>query len=74
MERDWTLENDRLEGKEPVRLMRVNEVTIRELARRMQITQKGIRAIREIGLDDRNSIRDWVEAITGEDPGPILRF
>jgi hypothetical protein len=51
--------------------MRVNRVTIRELAKRMQITQKRIRQIREIGLDDRHTIRDWVEAITGQDPGPL---
>ena len=51
--------------------MRVHKVTIRELSRRMQITMKRIREIREIGLEDRYSIRDWVEAITGEDPGQL---
>jgi len=51
--------------------MRVNKTTIRALAERMQITMKRIRKIREIGLDDRNAIRDWIQGITGEDPGPV---
>ena len=66
----------RLEGREVRRLMRVHKVTIRELSARMQITMKRIREIRELGLDDRHSIRDWIEGITREDPGaiPILRW
>ena len=63
--------NRDLEGAEARRLIRVNEVTIRELARRMRITMKRIREVREIGLDDRYSIRDWLEAITGVDRGEL---
>ena len=51
--------------------MRVHKVTIRELSRRMQITMKRIREIRELGLDDRYAIRDWIEGITGDDPGAL---
>ncbi len=64
-------ENGHLEGAEVRRLMRVNKVTIRGLSSRMQITMKRIRQIREIGLSDRYAIRDWIEAITGQDPGEI---
>ena len=51
--------------------MRVHNVTIRELVVRMQITMKRIRDIRVIGVDDRYSIRDWLEAISGVDPGEL---
>ena len=61
----------RLDGADVRRLMRVNKVTIRELAKRMQITMKRIRQIREIGLRDKPTIRDWVQSITGEDPGEL---
>ena len=37
-------------GKELVRLMRREGITIRDLARRMQITQRRIREVREMGL------------------------
>lgn len=61
----------RLDGADVRRLMRVHKVTIRELAKRMQITMRRIRQIREIGLRDRPTIRDWVQGITGEDPGEL---
>ena len=64
-------DNGQLEGREVRRLMRVHKVTIRQLSQRMQITMKRIREIRELGLDDRHSIRDWIEGITGQDPGAI---
>ena len=58
-------------GVEIVSLMRRHRVTIRALSQRMQITQKRIRQVRQSGLQDRNSARDWIEAITGCDPGPL---
>jgi hypothetical protein len=58
-------------GKEVTSLMRRNGKTIRGLSFAMGITQKRIREVRENGLDERNAIRDWVEAITGSDPGPL---
>lgn len=60
-----------LPGRELVKLMRRYRVTIRELSARTGITMKRIRAVRHEGLADRHAIRDWVEAITGQDPGPI---
>jgi hypothetical protein len=60
-----------MEGKEVKRLMRKYKVTIRELSRRMGITQKRIRLRRQIGLEGRELIRDWVQGIMGEDPGPL---
>lgn len=50
-------------GKEIVSLMRKHRVTIRELSRRMQITQKRIRQVRETGLDHPGFARDWFEHI-----------
>ncbi|MFO0941567.1 MAG: hypothetical protein U0930_12465 [Pirellulales bacterium] len=60
-----------LTGKEIVRLMRKNGKTIESLSFRMGIPQKRIRQIREKGTADVLAIRDWMEAITGVDPGPI---
>ena len=57
-----------MEGKELKRLMRREGVAIRELARRMQITQKRIRQIREQGLVGRELIRDWIQGVIGSDP------
>ena len=58
-------------GKELKKLMRINKVTIRELKRRTGICLNRIRYRLTVGLDDGGLIRDWVEAITGKDPGPI---
>ena len=60
-----------LEGMEVKRLMRVNKVTIRELSKRLGITMKRIRQVRELGLDDRGTMRDWFQGITGVDPGEL---
>jgi hypothetical protein len=62
-----------MEGREVQRLMRAYKVTIRELSLRMGITMKRIRQIRKIGLEGRELIRDWVQGILGEDPGPLSR-
>lgn len=53
-------------GKELCSLMRKHKVTIKELAKRTQITMKRIREVRAEGLKDEDAIRDWKEAITGE--------
>ena len=58
-----------MEGKEVQRLMRKYKVTIRDLSQRMGVTQKRIRRRREIGLEGRELIRDWVQGIIGADPG-----
>jgi hypothetical protein len=63
-----------LPGDEVRRLMRQCCVTIRELSKRTGITMKRIREVRAEGLCDRNAARDWIEAITGSDPGPVEGF
>ena len=60
-----------LSGAEICRLMRCNKVSIREMHRRTGLTMAGIRAVRERGLHSVYSARDWVQAITGKDPGPF---
>ena len=53
------------------RLMRRHHVTIRTLAQRMAIPMCRVRLRRQHGIDDRHVARDWLEAITGQDPGPL---
>jgi len=62
-----------LAGKQIVRLMRQHRKTIEGLSFRMGIPERRIRLAREVGLRDHYAIRDWLEAITGEDPGPLPR-
>ncbi len=62
---------DSLSGVEVIRLMRKHKVTIESLAFRLGTTQKRVRKIRNTKLDDPLAVRDWIQAITGEDPGPI---
>jgi len=59
---------DELTGPEMIRLMQKKRVTISELSQRIGITQKRIREVRKHGLTGRNTVRDWMEAITGEIP------
>ena len=58
-----------MNGNHIRRIMRVHKVTIRELAARMDITIKRVRHVRQHGLAENHVIRDWIEAITGRDPG-----
>jgi hypothetical protein len=61
----------RITGKEVVRLMRVWRVSIRDLKIKTGITMKRIRQVRESGTTDGFHTRDWVQAITGTDPGRL---
>jgi hypothetical protein len=61
----------RMDGPEVRRLMRTHGTTIRDLSARTGITMKRIREIRECGTRSPHVTRDWVQAITGRDPGPI---
>lgn len=61
----------KLTGDEIQALMRWHHKTIAELSFRMGITQKRIGEVRHDGLDNPLSVRDWVEAITGDDVGPL---
>jgi hypothetical protein len=60
-----------LNGRDLRTLMRRHRVTIRMLAQRMDIPMTRIRLCRTHGLTDWNIIRDWVEAMTGVDPGAV---
>lgn len=60
-----------LTGPEIVRLMRKHKQTIKALSGKMGITQKRIRTVRARGLADPLAVRDWLQAITDVDPGPI---
>jgi hypothetical protein len=62
----------RLSGPDLCKVMRQHKVTIAELKRRTGITMKAIRRRRETGLTDAYAIRDWLQAITGTDPGAAL--
>jgi hypothetical protein len=60
-----------LTGEEVRRLMRCHMKTIAGLSFATGITQRRIREVRELGLRDRYAIRDWLEAISGTDVGPL---
>lgn len=65
------IESSVITGRDLCRLMRQNNVTMRELKRRMGISLTRIRRARDAGVFGVNVARDWVEAITGKDPGAI---
>jgi hypothetical protein len=60
-----------LTGDEIVTLMRRHKMTIAMLAFRLGTSEKRVRNIREHGLTNALAVRDWIEAITGNDPGPL---
>jgi len=60
-----------LPGRKVIKLMNRHHVTIRELSDRMGITMKRIRQVRRDGVHHPGFIRDWVQHITGDDPGQI---
>ncbi len=53
------------------RLMRRHHLTIRLLAQRLDIPMTRVRRRRQEGIDNRHVARDWIEAITGQDPGML---
>ena len=65
----WT--KSELTGQEVTSLMRRHKKTIESLAFRMGLTQKRIREVRERGLRDPYAVRDWIQAITDQDIGPL---
>jgi hypothetical protein len=58
-----------LTGPTLCRLMRRHQVTIRTLAARLGVPMTRVRLWRHEGIADRHAARDWLEAITGQDPG-----
>jgi hypothetical protein len=65
----WT--RSTLSGVELTKLMRRHRKTIGELSFRLGISQKRIRQLRDQGLSDPYAVRDWLEAIVGDDVGPL---
>ena len=63
-----------LKGKDIVSLMRKYRITIAVLAAKVGASQRRVRLLRQTGLADATVIRDWLEAITGQDPGPVPRY
>ena len=53
------------------RLMRRRRMMIRTLAQRLGVPMTRVRLRRQQGITDRHVARDWIEAITGQDPGPL---
>jgi len=60
-----------LSGRDLRTLMRRHRVTIRLLAQRMDIPMTRVRYRRLHGIEDWPLMRDWVQAITGVDPGAV---
>ena len=61
----------RLSGHDLCILMRRHRVTIRLLAQRLDLPMTRVRHRRLHGITEWNVIRDWVQAITGVDPGAV---
>lgn len=57
-------EHPSLPGRYIQRLMRRHHLTIRDLAKRMNITMKRVRTVRDEGIKGRCMCLDWYEAIT----------
>ena len=60
-----------LSGHDLCRLMRRHRVTIRLLAQRLDLPMTRVRYRRRHGITEWNVVRDWLEAITGVDPGAV---
>lgn len=58
-----------LTGQKLKSMMRKHHVTIRELKSRTGITMKRIREVLDSELVGVETCRDWIQAITGIDPG-----
>ena len=66
-----TLPPSILTGEDIVRLMRKHRITISVLAVKLGSSQRRVRLLKHTGLTDAAVIRDWLEAITGQDPDPV---
>lgn len=52
-------------------MMRRYRVTIREMSARIGYPMTTVRRVRRDGLASKLAARDWLQAITGSDPGPL---
>ncbi len=60
-----------LNGPQITRLMRRHGWTIRRMAASMGLTMTRVRHVRVHGTTRHYDSRDWLQAITGEDPGDL---
>jgi len=60
-----------ISAEEVKTLMRRHKWTISSLSFRLGVTQDRIRQAMGRGLHDANTVRDWIEAMTGADVGPL---
>ena len=65
-----TMTRPQYDGKAIFALMRKTGVTMRQLKAKSGLTLKRMREVRKTGLTYQ-AARDWIQAITGEDPGEL---
>jgi hypothetical protein len=61
----------RLDGRTIVRLMAQHGRTIRDLSASMGLSMVRVRQVREQGTRNHHDSRDWIQGITGTDPGDL---
>jgi hypothetical protein len=61
-----------IDGRDVCRLMRRHGVKTRDLKARSGLTIRAIREARAAGIVGPYRVRDWVQAISGSDPGNYL--
>ncbi|MGH8644349.1 MAG: hypothetical protein ACREX4_07790, partial [Gammaproteobacteria bacterium] len=63
----------RLQGSRIETLMRCYRVGIRELAKRLVVPMRRVRQVRGEGVQGEAYVRDWIQGVTGLDPGAVER-
>jgi len=63
----------RLQGNHMETLMRCYRMGIRELAQRLDVPMRRVRQVRAEGVQGEAYVRDWIQGVTGLDPGPVDR-
>ena len=53
--------------------MRCYHVGIRELAQKLDVPIRRVRQVRAEGVQGEAYVRDWIQAVTGLDPGAVER-
>ena len=61
----------RLQGSHIETLMRCYSVGIRALAQRLDVPMRWVQQVRAEGVQGEAYVRDWIQGITGLDPGAL---